>query len=700
MSHAAPAWWRSPWCLATVMYVGVTLAYARPLLPLLTSALPNDTGDPGLNTWIIWWNAHALPLTTTWWNGPMFFPAQGATALSETFLNLVPVSTPLQWAGLSAVLTYNILFLFSFPTAALAAHGLARRLTGRHDAALIAGLAFGFAPYRAAQMPHLQMLWSCWMPLGLLALHAYVVDRKIRHLLLFGLSWLMNGLSTGYYLFFFSVLVGLWLLWFARTLRDWLAIGITAAVASLPLVPLLLGYQHYQAAFGLSRSMEEIETFSADLKAIWATAATVWPHRWTLEPRPEGEMYPGATILALTIVGAVVVWWRARLSGIVQAWRRRSPFLFYAIAAVLMLMFALGPVVHLAGRPFLHRAPYYWLMQLPGGHAFRVPARFAMLFALCLAQAAALAFDHLMATWKTGRSALPGVRTLSTAAVCLAVGGEGFVMNMGVGRVPTPIDLAWSDRGAVVLELPIVDDYSDTAAMLRATQTPHTLVNGFSGYVPPHYNLLREGLAAFDDGILRALQEFGPLLVFVHQDADPDQRYRDLVGDIADAHRVMRTPAGTLFQLPSRDPTRMATDQQVSIAGIHANAAELHAADMIDGDLSTRWLAPFHQTAGNQVTIRLDRPAALSRLEMDLGEFKDDYPRKLRVTVQDPQSPVTVWEGRTTGTAMIAALTDRRRMPLVFELAPQIRGRELILTVLDDHPELSWSIAELRVFGH
>ena len=753
MSHATPAWWRSPWCLATALYVGVTLAYARPLLPLLSSALPNDTGDPGLNTWIIWWNAHAIPLTTRWWNGPIFFPAQGATALSETFLNLVPVSTPLQWAGLSAVLTYNILFLLSFPTAALAAHGLARRLTGRHDAALIAGLAFGFAPYRAAQMPHLQMLWSCWMPLGLLALHAYQADRKARHLVLFGVSWLMNGLSTGYYLFFFCALFGLWMLWYARTRRDLLTIGIAVLVATLPLAPLLLGYQHYQTAYGLSRTMQEIESFSADLNAIWATAPQVWPHVWTIEPGPEGELYPGATILALTLAGAVVVWrrakpdrqyraqpflaigaivlalmtyasavagWSAKLArtrisltqpGIlvtlcvlaiamfwnprfVQAWRRRSPFLFYAIASLLMLLFALGPVGHVAKVVFLDPAPYYWLMQLPGGHAFRVPARFAMLFVLCLAEAAALAYANLTATGRLKR------RPAMAAAVCVAVGLEGFVANMAVAKIPAPIDLAGLDRGAVILDLPLVDDFSDTAALLRATQSGHTLVNGFSGYAPPHYNLLREGLAAFDQSVLRTLQRFGPLLVFVHEDADPEQRYRDFVGDLPDAHRVLKISAGSLFQLPGRPAARLTADRQLPIAAIRTNIGELQASEMTDGDLTTRWVAQSRQSAGHQVTVTLDRPADLSRLELDLGELRDAYPRKFRVSVEDPgQPPVTVWEGQTTGVAMVAALTDRARMPLVFDLVPVTRGRRLVLTVLDSHPELSWAIAELKVFG-
>ena len=49
--------------------------------------------------------------------------------------------------------------------------------------------------------------------------------------------------------------------------------------------------------------MQEIEFFSADLSAIWATTPYVWPHHWTLEPGPEGELYPGATVLALVVIG-------------------------------------------------------------------------------------------------------------------------------------------------------------------------------------------------------------------------------------------------------------------------------------------------------------------------------------------------------------------------------------------------------------
>src|SRR5204863_8800937 len=125
---------RIPWLSAALLYVALTLAYAWPLLPVIGSALPNDTGDPGLNTWILWWNAHAIPLTTRWWNGPMFWPATGTLAFSEVLLGISVIATPLQWLGASPAAAYNIVFILSFPLCALAAHALVHALTGRHDA--------------------------------------------------------------------------------------------------------------------------------------------------------------------------------------------------------------------------------------------------------------------------------------------------------------------------------------------------------------------------------------------------------------------------------------------------------------------------------------------------------------------------------------------------------------------------------------
>ena len=136
------------------LYCGLTVAYTWPVLLALQSTLPHDLGDPALNAWILWWNSEAVPLTHRWWNAPIFYPVPGAFSLSETMLSVAILTTPLQWLGTGPMAAYNIAFVASIPAAGLAAHLLAHRLTGRHDAALIAGLAFAFSPYRVAQLPH------------------------------------------------------------------------------------------------------------------------------------------------------------------------------------------------------------------------------------------------------------------------------------------------------------------------------------------------------------------------------------------------------------------------------------------------------------------------------------------------------------------------------------------------------------------
>ena len=148
----------APWLLALVAYSTLTLLMTWPLPLRLAAVVPHDVGDPLFVTWILWWNAHTVPLTERWWNAPMFWPMSGALALSEHLLGVSLVASPLQWLGAEPVTAYNIIFLLSFPLCALAAHALAFTLTARHDAAAVAGLAFGFNPYRTSHLPHLQML--------------------------------------------------------------------------------------------------------------------------------------------------------------------------------------------------------------------------------------------------------------------------------------------------------------------------------------------------------------------------------------------------------------------------------------------------------------------------------------------------------------------------------------------------------------
>ena len=111
----------------------------------------------------------------------------------------------------------------------------------------------------------------------------------------------------------------------------------------------------------------------------------------------------------------------------------------------LMYLLCFGPQPRFLGVPFMYRAPYSWLMALPGYDAVRVPARFAMLAALCLSVVAALAFARLTrrARWPTVRR---GARCRPSRA-CSSTAGSARCRCRAAPRRLTDARIAAGDRG-------------------------------------------------------------------------------------------------------------------------------------------------------------------------------------------------------------------------------------------------------------
>src|SRR4051812_43894859 len=224
---------RAPFAIAFAVYSALAVALTYPLVLHLSSVVPHDVGDPMLSTSILWWNAHVLPFTDRWWNGFAFYPAKGFLAFSDPRIGESLLAAPLQWLGCTPVTAYNVTFLATYPLCALSAHWLGYVLTRRHDAAAIGGLAYGFSPFRVAHIPHLELLSGFGMAIALASLHLYENTRRPRWLVVFAAALVVQGLCSSYYLAFFSVLLGLWLLWFIRRddLRAFGGILIAGAAA-------------------------------------------------------------------------------------------------------------------------------------------------------------------------------------------------------------------------------------------------------------------------------------------------------------------------------------------------------------------------------------------------------------------------------------------------------------------------------------
>lgn len=635
------------------------MAWTWPLGLHAGSRIAHDPGDPVLNTYLLWWNSVAIPFTARWWDPPFFYPLQGALALSEHLAGIAIISTPVQWLGGTAVLAYNLSLLASYVLSAFFAYLLVRRLTASGAAAICAGLAYGFAPFRAAQLAHLQVLTSQWLPLQLLAMHAYLEDGRRRWLVVCGVAWLLQGLSNGYYLLFAPVLLALWFVWFPRWRdepRRPATLALVWTVASLPFIPILLKYRDVQRALGLSRELPEIVSLSGTWESFLSPPAMLAFWRPVRSYPHEDDLFPGITVPIVIAVAVAVSLARRRWR---SALRLRSPFAFYVAAALLMAALALGPGVPAEGALRWLR-PYFWLMHLPGFDSLRVPARFAMLAALCGAIALGLAV----------RSLLPQARTARALLIALIVAGiavDGWMKPMPHVVPARRQYLARVPPEAVVLELPTHERNVNLAAMYRGMSHRRVLVNGHSGYTPPHYAILTAAFAGGDHTPLIEIGRGRPLAVIVNERFDASREVRGFMETLPGA-TLTDIGEATVYVLPPQPRLRV----DPSGSALPAAATALPR---------------------DHLLLDLGRDRVVRTVEFSLGERHRYLPRFAVETSRDGNAWTLAWEEGIGGRAFVGALEDARRVPVRIPL-PDVSARYLRL-----HPVPDWLIPEVRILG-
>lgn len=590
------------WPVVAAIFTVLTLGMHSGLVPRMADAIPADLGDPLLNTWILWWNAQQLPFTEAYWNAPAFAPMTRAFALSETLLGLTWLTTPLQWMGASPVVAYNVMYVAEPLLNGLSAYWLCLVLTSRRDAALIGGLAFAFAPYHATQVSHIQTNATYFMPIALAALHRYWTTAQRKWLVVLFVATALNALVCGYFLLFFSVLLAIVLLWLLIATRDVKKFGTVVGVLGLSVLaitPVIVMFRTVRLEYNLVRSVEEMQRNSADATSMFlgANQLLVWPFP-TDPDKPELAAYPGVVIVLLLLAGAVAVWRKRQklrespvtigllglgiatvvVSGVffprphkaisigiylgiiavLASGRFRIALVstsipvLYVTALLATSALALGPVGRVLGHRFWYKPPYTLFLGLPGFDAARVPALFASIEIICLAVLAAFAITKV---WP----AVTRASLTATAAIAVLIVIDGWVV-IPVVAVPAPPPPGLT--ADMVIELPAYGWVENAQAMYRGMTHGRPVVNGYSGYVPPHFQRLQVDLfkdcvntidrvrggrsmdaviwkdrsgAAVTDATLRTMwpnaqREEAPLTIVYHQPrslAAPDADYRN-----------------------------------------------------------------------------------------------------------------------------------------------------------------------------
>ncbi len=495
----------------------------------------NDTlvswGDPVFQMWTIAWNWHALttdPLDI--FNANVFYPWRNVLAYSDHLFGQTLMVLPVLALTDNDILADNVAFFLSFLLSGLALYWLVYDLTTNRGAAILAAVAFSFAPPRMAHFEHLHIIAAQWLPIALLCLYKVTQQRgrsqRIWAVAL-GLTFFAQGLF-GVYFFYFMIamllMAGGSLLLVALYDRDrealkGLAMGVAAcAVAGALLIPTLWPYQVVHQDLGIEREPSEVNFWSAnrmDYLAAWPDN-TIWGNLLASNHVDiERDLFPGLLVI---IFGAI---------GLANARGGRMRLVLLAVlAGSIILSFGLTATAFGHEFPMPYRI-FYDL--IPGFKAIRVPARFGHLALVALAALAGLGVDLL---WRKLQPRLPQ-RSTAFAAVgvgLILIGAETWTSLPLPDPLPTGnprADYAYiADNPAPTIELPMGDGPVASAwPNFWSTKHWNQVANGYSGLVPPTYDLLRERSKEFPaPDVVALFQGIGIEHVIVHADMQADQR--------------------------------------------------------------------------------------------------------------------------------------------------------------------------------
>lgn len=702
----------------------LAVAATYPLILHLGDTLPGDLGDPLLNAWTLGWGADRLRHGLSgFWQAPILFPARYAFAFSEQLLGIAIFVAPVMWATGNPVLGHNLAFVGTYVLAGAGMYLLARTLTGRRDAAAIAGVTFAFAPTRAAYLSHLQVLASGWMPVALWGLHGYFIRRSRRALAVFIAAFTLQAWSNAYFLYFLAIPVIVVAAGeivarrrdaaLLKTLARHFAVAAIIILASVAWM--VVAYVAVRQLYGFHRTYGEWQLFSADVISYFSVvdSVRVWGGRLAADRGPELQLFPGSVALLLS---AVALWpVSPKRAQAVREGGRRIPRLYASIAAIAFLL-SLGPELRVWSHRLPLPGPYLVLTRIvPGMDGIRAPARLAVVVLLAVSVLAAIGAARLLARCsRLARRALAG-------ALVAVIFGEGLATPIRLaafdprGRQPDRPLYRWLADAApgAVLELPIERwSIAPTLTYQYATLVHrHAIVNGYSGYGTALQEFLGGSgspLLELDrmDDVLAMLRAIGIRYVIVHPRDYGDAAFGGAtVAAIRDArsHVAAEQPfaEATAFRLRDADTAFVAREGRSRIDARDFTIAASDGADravaMVDGDEATRWTTGRPQSGDEWVRIEFNRPRDIARVIL-VTRAAVDYPRELAVESSSDAPPVALFKDRVLPAfgQSIAALSVEQGSPQIVVDLPRNLTRRLTIRQTG-RARRWWSVHELRL---
>lgn len=477
--------------LYSLFCIIVTFAIFLPYSRTITYALPNAV-DPVFYAWNI---EHNLQSATHGFGDLLdtniFYPEGNTLAFSDTLYAQTILTAPIIVLTKNPVLAENLYILLTFPMAAIAMFFLSYEITRHKWASALSGIFFAFCYPRLAQVGHLPMISSQWIPLFVLFFLKFLKTGSSKFLLLTFLFFVLNITSSIYFgVFLFPIIVIALLIepekWkhIIKNMLIWfIPMMIVLGIVLYPYIRLKAEYP------AIRRSLEDTGRLSAqtrDYLTILPTSLLANTGVFRTETN-EKPLYLTVTLLVLAGLG------------IFLGWKRQKKYvIFFSISALTAYLLSLGPTTQTSPYTLLYRI--FPLMQI-----VRVPARFVIIVVFSLAGLAAIGLSRIN---KKGFLLLAliifliEVWQINTPSVPIPVGKDIPKIYQWLNTNPAndiivelPLRPLW--RG-ISMEEQLMRTYretrdedvyaSETYRIYFSTLHHKRMLNGYSGFFPQIYH--------------------------------------------------------------------------------------------------------------------------------------------------------------------------------------------------------------------
>ena len=553
--------------LVLAFFVAATLFSTYPRALHLVDGVEHFGGDPLEHAWMLAWDLRQLttdPLRL--FDSNIFYPFPRTLTWHPNTLASALLASPILFLCGNPILAYNLLILVSFTLSSFGIYLLVTHLTGNRWAGVIAGLIFGFCPYRFAHLGHLNLMTTEWMPFTLLYLHKFMQTKAKQHLGLLVLFFNLQAQSDYYYAVFLALSTGLFIavyLMLQRSLRSralFLRLALFVLATAAISLPLAKPYFDTSQKLGLERPLEEVKWYGAFFTDYVTAPTSNWLYGRIARSRAEADPYlnltehslfPGFLAIGLALFGVLTMLLSTgSLTSDLLIGRGKGktiPFLYLCLL-VMAFILSLGTGGQFSKSRLSLYLPYHWLYNyVPGFRLFRVPARFGVLVVLALSVLAGFGVSSL---WRRIERCSPaaepgvvkkeGIKTSLWLVMVSLVAIEYISVPMKLElaphgpRVPEVYHWLASQEGELaVVELPLYtltrEHWFEARRVYYSTYHWKNLVNGYGGFYPDLYFQIARKLEEFPSiRSLELLQGLGVDYIILHQAEFAEEQWQSI----------------------------------------------------------------------------------------------------------------------------------------------------------------------------